>query len=192
MVKDKNPKLLDIIVQNPEEIKDYLPQFLKEWKKFYPDQIKTHVEALVYTKKISKFEAMKTLEDEITEQVNVLIDRYHYFPEPFKIYSFLDIPNVKVFLRDLRENEYFMFQRNFPELWVWSKDALHSHNEMNLNNEYLIAGTIFKRDVNWTLTLLKNCEFTYGLDEKEIIIFHGAEIQIIEIKGHNFFYIFKR
>ena len=49
-----------------------------------------------------------------------------------------------------------------------------------------MAGLIFKKDVNWLLKIMKNCEIAYNLDEKEIILFQGAEIKIFKIEGKDF------
>lgn len=48
----------------------------------------------MYSKKVSRLEAMKEIEEEIIEQYNILIKKYQKFPNPFKIYSFIPSENL--------------------------------------------------------------------------------------------------
>lgn len=186
MTKSKKLAFLELKVRDPSDLNDYLDLFLKEWRKFYPDQLRTHIENIAYSRKISKLEAIKILEDEITSQFKHLIDTFQSFPDPFKIYSFWEITNVNEFLNNFKENMLPLSQGWFPEFWAWSKDSLFPPNDENSNQEYAIIGLIFKNNVNWALTLLKNCELAYGLDEKEVVLLPNKEIQIIKIEGRNF------
>ncbi len=175
---------LKLKIQNPEEMKGYFPQFLKEWGNFYPDQLKTHVDTIAYSKKISKLEAIKLLEGEITEQFNKLVDIYQSFSDPFKIYSFWEAQkNIEKGIRVTRPYD--------SDVWVWCLDSEYPFEvlpfeENNPKTIYQITGLAFKKDVDWKVTILKNCELTIGFDEKEIVLFRGTKIKIVEIKENNF------
>jgi len=69
---------LKLTIHVTEELKAHLKLFLKEWRNFYPDQLKTQANNIAYTKKISMLEAIKQLEDEIIEQFNNLVDTLLY------------------------------------------------------------------------------------------------------------------
>lgn len=185
MVNNNELNFLKVNVQQVGDMKGELRLFLIEWRRFYPDQLKTHLENIVYTTKVSKMEAMKMLEEKITKQFNFLIKYFHSFPDPFKIYSLWDTTNVNDFLKDCKEEMFVLSQGGFPEFWAWSKDSSFPPLEEVGDEDYEITGLVFNKDVNWALTLLKNCELTYGLDEKEIVIFPHKKIQIIKIEGNN-------
>ncbi len=185
---------LSLKVLRSEELKEYLNLFLKEWKKFYPDQIKTHIETLTETKKIHKLEAMKKFEEEITSQFNFLINTFQSFPDPFKIYTFWEISGKHGFLKNHKGDEDLsvLSGGEFPEFWTWDKDFYGPPNNQNVTDEYKITGIAYKEYINWSLTLLKNCELAYGLEEKEVILFQDKKIQIIQIEGDNFLKVFPR
>lgn len=181
----KNLDFLKLNMQDLEEMKEYLKSFLKKWKKYYPDQVKTYVEAIVYTKKVSKLEAVKKLEIEIADQVNYLINTFQSFLDPFKIYTFWEISKIHAFLENHEGDFYILSRGEFPEFWAWDKDSSGAPPD-NENNaaEYIITGLAFKKDINWGLTLLKNCELAYGLEEKEVILFSDKKIQIIQFEEY--------
>ena len=137
---------------------------------------------------------MKTLEDEITEQFNHLVATYQEFPDPFKIYSIRQIPEESEFFKNYIGNEELstFSMGDFPEFWTWDEDSHYFTIYEDDNNDYKITALIFQKDINWALTILKNCEFAYGVHEKEIILLPRIKVQIIEIKGKNFLREFKR
>lgn len=127
MVKNKELNFLKANVQQVGDIKGELRLFLKKWRRFYPDQLKTHIDNIVYTVKVSKMEAMKILEEKITDQFNFLIKYFYSFPDPFKIYSLWDITNVNDFLKDFKEEMFILSQGAFQnfELGVRILHFLH-------------------------------------------------------------------
>ena len=52
---------LKLEIQNLEEMKEHLNLFLKEWRNFYPDQLKTNVDSIAYSKKSVKIGSHKTV-----------------------------------------------------------------------------------------------------------------------------------
>ncbi len=192
MINNRDFNFLKVNIQQVGNMKRDLRLFLKEWRCFYPDQLKTHIENIVYTVKISKMEAMKMLEEKITNQFNYLIKYFQSFPDPFKIYSFWDLTNVNNFLNNCKEELFALSQGGFPEFWAWSRDSSFPPYEEVCDEDYEITGLVFKKDVNWALTLLKNCELTIGLNEKEVILFPNIKIKIVKIEGNNFLKEFRR
>lgn len=91
MKQNNNKDLIKLRVQDPEELKEFLPSLLIEWRRFYLDQLKIHVERFVHSRKMSKLEGIKIIENEITEQSNELVETYQQFPDPFPIYSLWEI-----------------------------------------------------------------------------------------------------
>ncbi|MFX1570403.1 MAG: hypothetical protein ACFFCV_18735 [Promethearchaeota archaeon] len=183
-IKNNNRPWAKISVEDPEELNELLPPFLVEWRKYYPDQLKTHVENISYSKKVSKLEAMKILEKEITDQFNQLVFIYQTFTDPFKIYSFWEIDWKNELLQDSKK-ELCVSRKGKSDVWTWSTDSLYPCEEINDSNVYLVTGLIFKKDVDWKITLLKNSELNIGLDEKEIVLFPESTIQIIRIEGND-------
>ena len=196
---------LKLNIQNPEEIKGYFPQFLKEWRNFYPDQLKTHVDTIAYSKKISKLEAIKLLEEEVTEQFYNLVDIYQNFPNPFKIYTLWPVLDVNEFLKHIKGGIFAQHQQYYPEFWAWSKESTFPPEfwawskestfppeNIDADETVFMTGLIFKKEVNWPLTLMKNCILVYGLDEKEIVLLERTAIDIVKIEGKIFLREFKR
>ena len=91
MKQNSSKDFIKLRVQDPGELKEFLPSFLKEWRRFYIDQLKIHVESVVHSRKMSKLDRVKIIENEIIEQFNELVETYQHFPDPFPIYSLWEI-----------------------------------------------------------------------------------------------------
>jgi len=131
-------------------------------------------------------EAIKLLEEEITEQFNVLVDVYQKFPNPFLLYTFRQIPNIEEFFKGIKEDMFFEYKRDDPQRCSWAEISRFYEEVIGTNEALFIAGLICKEVVNWPMTIMKNCELAYGLDDKEFILFQGTEIKIIKIEVKNF------
>ncbi len=172
--------LIEGLEEDIDDMKDYLPYFLKEWKQLYPDQVKTHVNAIAYSKEVSKMEAIGILENDISEQFTDLITMYKKFPNPFKIYSYCVISSDHTNLDIKNLYETLEIDGKLPLIWVWSEHTQYPF-DFELKDAYLVTGLVHKKDIDWNMTLLKNCELSCGLNEREIIIVPEIKVQIIKI-----------
>ncbi len=180
----KQSSLLKLYETIPETLDRDLSTFLKKWKTVYSNQFNWRTNEIMRGKQITKLKAEKLVEFEIKEQFKSLVIKYRNFPDPIKVFGFFTLTNNGEFQKAISTGYTSIELGSLPTKWVWSIDSLRTPNDFTLKNTYLLTGIAWQIEVDWWLTILKNCELPFGLDGKEVIFYQNSIVQIVNVRGN--------
>ena len=189
--KKIKPRQTIDLLNNP---KKYEKEFLDEWIDWNNEYIIGAVSD----------EGIETYREELKEgAINSyygLLSNFNDLPDPFHIYRSIRVSDFNHFYNLLKKGEFIESYLGIGVYWTWDIEYAQPYwsgiGGFDETAEIiLITASISKKNINWWLSILKNTDVRLGEStdepERELQVYEGADLTIIEIKREDKDKIFK-